>query len=62
MHFSVDHFYTRRVTTMFPGHAYFAKGTSDITGLVAPPIAAAAGFRGSGVFARVGLKRRGPNP
>ncbi len=47
---------------MLPGHTHDAKVTPDITGPVAPPIANAAGFCGSGVFARVGLKRRRPKP
>lgn len=47
---------------MLLGHTYYAKVTPDITGSVAPPIANAAGFRASGVFARVGLKRSRPKP
>lgn len=47
---------------MLPGPTSYEKVTPDITGPVAPPIANAAGFRGSGVNARVGLKRRRPKP
>lgn len=47
---------------MLPGPTSCAKVTPDITGPVVPPIAIAAGFRGSGVIARVGLKRRRPKP
>jgi hypothetical protein len=47
---------------MLPGHTHCAKVTPDITGPVAPPFANAAGFRGSGAIARVGLKRRRPKP
>ncbi len=47
---------------MLPGHKHYAKVTPEITVPVAPPIANAAGFCGSGVFALVGLTRTRAKP